>query len=141
MLRQSDLKGFKAPRMTYRIVVTMFADDTTIYLTNKDDFETLNNILTRWCNASGAKFNKSKTEIIPIGTKEYRQNLLKTSKLNEHSTSIPKDVNITKDGTATRILGAWVGNGTNEHDIWSPTLEKIDVSLKRWEKCHPTVEG
>ncbi|KAG2054579.1 hypothetical protein BDR06DRAFT_883937 [Suillus hirtellus] len=141
MLCQSDLKGFKAPGMTYRIVVTMFSNNTTVYLTNKDNFETPNNILNRWCNASRAKFNKSKTEVIPIGTKEYCQNLLKTRKLNEHSTPILEDVNITQDKTATKILGAWVRNGTNEHNIWSPTLEKIDASLKRWEKCHPTVEG
>lgn len=50
-------------------------------------------------------------------------------------------MNIAEDGTATRILGAWIGNKTDEHAIWSPILDKIDASLKRWEKTHPTIEG
>ncbi|KAG2336487.1 hypothetical protein BDR05DRAFT_978783 [Suillus weaverae] len=119
----------------------MFADDTTIYLTSKDNFTTLTKILTKWCKASGAKFDKTKTEVIPIGPKPYCQNLIESRKLNNNSTMIPEDVNINKDRTATRILGAWVGNETNEHNIWSPMIEKIDTSLKRWERCHSTVEG
>lgn len=141
MLRQSGLSGFKAKDMAYRIVVTMFADDTTVYLTEKDDFSTLSEILTRWCKASGAKFNTSKTEIIPIGTKEYREKILTTRKINNSQESLPENVDIAKDGKATRILGAWIGNGTDENSIWSPTLDKIESALQRWERWHPTIEG
>lgn len=49
-----------------RIVITIFADNTIVYLTEKDDFGTLSEILTRWCKASHAKFNTSKTEITPL---------------------------------------------------------------------------
>lgn len=97
-----------------RIVVTMFADDTTVYLTEDDNFSDLNDILQCWCNASGAKFNTSKTEVIP------------------------NSIDIAKDGKATRILGAWIGNGVEEQAVWSPILDKIEDSLKRWEKWHPT---
>jgi hypothetical protein len=135
MLRQSNLVGFKAPGMAYRTVVTMFADDTTVYLTKDDNFETLQNILD-------AKFNTSKTEIIPVGPKTYWQKLRETKKLNEHcSTTLPPGPKVAKDGQAIRILGAWIGNETDEQAIWSPIIEKIEKSLKRWERVHPTVEG
>jgi hypothetical protein len=75
MLRQSELKGFQVPGMEYRVVVTMFADDTTVYLTERDDYAKLKSILDTWCIAAGAKFNVSKTEIMPIGTIEYRKSL------------------------------------------------------------------
>jgi hypothetical protein len=141
MLRQSDLTGFKAKDMAYRIVVTMFADDTTVYLTEKDDFNTLTDILQCWCKASGAKFNTSKTEIIPIGVKEYRENILTTRKISDSQECLPENIDIARDGKATRILGAWIGNDTNEQAIWSPILDKVENALQRWEKWHPTIEG
>lgn len=46
MLRKSDLKGFKAKNMAHRIVVMMFADDMMVYLSEKDKFKTLSDILS-----------------------------------------------------------------------------------------------
>ncbi|KIJ65260.1 hypothetical protein HYDPIDRAFT_62064, partial [Hydnomerulius pinastri MD-312] len=140
-LRRSAIQGFKAPGMEYRIVVTMFADDTTVYLRDSDSFEDLQELLLQWCWASGAKFNITKTEVIPIGPKTYRDHLLETRKLNDTQATIPDNIHLAKDGEATRILGAWIGNNTNEHAIWSPIIEKIDKSLERWERTHPSIEG
>ncbi|KIJ06160.1 hypothetical protein PAXINDRAFT_164705 [Paxillus involutus ATCC 200175] len=141
MLRRSTLQGFQAPGMEYRIVVTMFADDTTVYLRESDKFEDLQEILQQWCRASGAKFNITKTEVIPMGPEEYRTHLLNTRQLKDDQLPIPPHIHIAKDGEATRVLGAWIGNKTNDHAIWSPTLEKIDRSLERWEQLHPSIEG
>ncbi|KIJ09913.1 hypothetical protein PAXINDRAFT_164335 [Paxillus involutus ATCC 200175] len=141
MLKRKNLQGYKTPSSELKVMVAMFADDTTVYLSDKDEFSTLTTILENWCKASGAKFNISKTEIIPAGTKDYRSQLISTRQLNPHSDPIPAHMNIALDGTATRILGAWLGNETNEHAIWSPTLDKITSSLERWEKSHPTIEG
>lgn len=141
MSRKSGLTGFKAKEMAYCIVVTMFADDTTVYLTKNDKFSDLTDILQCWCKASSAKFNTKKTEIIPIGSKEYRENILVTRKISDTQECLPDNIEIAKDGKATRILGAWVRNNTNEHAIWSPILDKIENALQRWEKWHPTIEG
>ncbi|KIK32407.1 hypothetical protein CY34DRAFT_27226 [Suillus luteus UH-Slu-Lm8-n1] len=141
MLRKSGLTGFKAKEMAYRIVVTMFADDTTVYLTENDNYTTLTDILQLWCTVSGAKFNTSKTEIIPIGMKEYREHILTTRKLNKTQDCIPEDIDLAKDSKATRILGVWIGNRTDKQAIWSPILDKIENTLQRWEKWHPTIEG
>ncbi|KIK33609.1 hypothetical protein CY34DRAFT_27015 [Suillus luteus UH-Slu-Lm8-n1] len=141
MLRKSDIAGFKAKDMAYRIVVTMFADNTTVYLSEKDNFETLSDILSCWCKASGARFNTSKTEIIPIGTREYRNSVVSSRRIHPSQEPLPTNINIADEGKATRILGAWIGNGIEEHAIWSPILEKIEKALQRWEKWHPTIEG
>ncbi|KAG1807202.1 hypothetical protein EV424DRAFT_1474236 [Suillus variegatus] len=127
MLRKSGLTGFKAKEMVYCIVVTMFADDTTVYLTENGKFS--------------AKFNTEDTEIIPIGSKEYRENILVTCKIKDSQECLPDNIEIAKDGKAMRILGVWVGNDTDEHAIWSPILNKIKNALQRWEKWHPTIEG
>lgn len=141
MLRKSGLTGFKAKEMAYHIVVTMFMDNTTVYLTENDNYTTLTDILQLWCTVSGAKFNSSKTEIIPIGTKEYREHILTTRKISKAQECIPENIDLAKEGKATRILGAWIGNCTDEQAIWSPILDKIENSLQRWEKWHPTIEG
>jgi hypothetical protein len=141
MLRKSNITGFKAKEMAYRIVVTMFADDTTVYLSEKDSFKTLDDILSCWCKASGARFNTSKTEIIPIGTREYRDSVTTSRRINPSHDPLPASLNIAEEGKATRILGAWVGNGIEEQAIWSLILEKVEKSLQRWENWHPSIEG
>lgn len=141
MLRKSELTGFKAKDMAYRIVVTMFTDDTTVYMSEKDSFKTLNDILSCWCKASGARFNSSKMEIILIGAREYRKSVISSRRMSPAQDTLPSGINIAGEGKATRILGAWVGNGIEEHAIWSPILEKIEKALQRWEKWHPSIEG
>ncbi|KJA26901.1 hypothetical protein HYPSUDRAFT_113648, partial [Hypholoma sublateritium FD-334 SS-4] len=141
MIRRSDLKGYKAKNMPDRTVVTMFADDTTVYLSKTDNITTLTQILDDWCRAAGAKFNIAKTEIIPIGSLAYRLKVVETRKLSDDSTEFPNNMNIAKEKEAKRFLGAWIGNQTNQEGIWSPTIEKISSYLARWEKTWPTIEG
>ncbi len=72
--------------------------------------EDLQRILKRWCNASGAKFNTQKTEIISIGTLEHRVRVIETQKANRDSEEIPAYIHIAKDGEPVRILETWIGN-------------------------------
>ncbi|KAI5986634.1 hypothetical protein EDD15DRAFT_2143942, partial [Pisolithus albus] len=140
-IRLSDLTGFKAPGLVYRSIVSLFADDTTVYLSASDDIDTLNSILSKWCCASGAKFNIDKTEVIPIGTKTYRDTVATSQKLNPLSSPFPQTVRIARDGQAVRILGAWLGNEIAEQAIWSPIIEKIESRLRKWHSCNPSIEG
>ena len=141
-LRKSDLIGFRIPGENRRVIATLFADDTTVYLSKEDDFGQLTNILNTWCLASGAKFNINKTEIIPIGKKDYR-NALRTSRLMNGTmgTPIPNYIKIANEGESIRSLGALIGNEIGQVEPWSKILEKIDSSLERWGKSHPTMEG
>ncbi len=124
-----------------RLITTLFADDTTVYLDANDDFSQLETILRQWCRASGAKFNLAKTLIIPAGLPEYREKVLITRRLNAATIALPQHVKLIPDGTPARVLGAYVGNAVDNLEVWTGTLEKIDQQLRQWAKSHPTHEG
>ncbi|KAJ7658390.1 hypothetical protein DFH06DRAFT_1196761 [Mycena polygramma] len=104
MLRKSDLQGYRVKGV----------------LSAKDSFSRVTEILEKWCRASSAKFNVAKTEIIPIGSENYRKSVIETRKLNDTDDPIPDNVHIDA--------------------IWTPTIEKIDSALERWGRGHPTLE-
>ena len=56
-----------------KLILTLFADDTNIFLGANDDFDVTEEILGNWCTEAGAKFEIEKTEIIPVGSEEHRQ--------------------------------------------------------------------
>ena len=65
LLRSSpDLEGLQVPGIKGKLIVSLYADDTTVYLAESDSYIVLQKILSNWCLASGAKFNLQKTEII-----------------------------------------------------------------------------
>ncbi|KAG2063307.1 hypothetical protein BDR04DRAFT_947200, partial [Suillus decipiens] len=134
------LSGFHIPGLTDRIVVNMYADDTTIYLSSKDRYSDLEDILKNWCMASGARFNLEKTEILPIGTKLHRERVVLQRRLNDLDEPWHNMVNIAKDGSPIRTLGAWVGNEVEQATSWEPILTKIEKNLARWNQCHPSLD-
>ncbi|EIN11219.1 hypothetical protein PUNSTDRAFT_26623, partial [Punctularia strigosozonata HHB-11173 SS5] len=136
------LKGFRIPGATEAIITALFADDTTVYLSAEDRYSDLLDILDGWCRASRAKFNKNKTEIIPIGTVEFRERVWQTRKIDTNETeTIPPDARILKDGEAAKLLGTWIGNGIDEAGVWSDTVDKVKRSLDRWQVARPTLRG
>jgi len=141
MLRSSDLQGFQIEGDTERLLTTLFADDTTVYLSENDSFDELQGILKKWCRTSGAKFNVKKTVVLPTGTPEYRRAVSETRKLSQGGTPIPEEIQIANDGTPVRVLGAYVGNNIDQIAVWTPTLEKITARLQQWNKSHPTQDG
>ena len=62
--------------------MSRYADNTTIYLSKTDSYTELLEILTKWCTASGTKFNIERMEIIPIGTKPHRLRVINTYCIN-----------------------------------------------------------
>ena len=99
MLRDSDLNSLQIPGDRECLITTLFADDTTVYLSDEDSFDDLQQILHKWCWVSGAKFNVKKTVIIPIGTPEYRESVITSRRLQEDQNPIPDDVQIVADET------------------------------------------
>lgn len=143
MMRNSDnLEGLTIPGVEGKVIVNLFADDTTVYLNNRDRFDKLQEILSRWCEVSGAKFNIEKTEIIPIGTEAHRISVTETRKINPDDTSpLDSRIHIAADGEAVRSLGAWIGNKTNDLTPWEVVLDKINKKLNIWSRSHPTLYG
>jgi hypothetical protein len=137
-----DLLGLSIPGLDEKLIVNMFADDTTLYLSDIDRFDIIETILNEWCEASGAKFNIEKTEIIPIGTEEHRRTIIVTRKINPLDREQLNDrIHIAKDGEAVRSLGAWIGNNANDLTPWETILDTIRKKLEQWNKTHPTLYG
>ena len=76
----------------------MFADDTTVYMADTDDLDMLWKILRRWCTAAGARFNENKTEVIPIGTEEYRTEVLRNRRTGPNTKEIDAKLHMAKEG-------------------------------------------
>src|ERR1700677_1356989 len=55
--------------------------------------------------------------------------------------TIPASTQILRDGETTRYLGAEMGNKMNNDAPWPQIIEKIEKSLKIWEKAYPGMEG
>ncbi len=148
MIRGSDIEGFTIPRCDEVLKAVLFADDTTVYLSSRDDFNTLQAVLDTWCAAAKARFNMAKTEIIPLGTPEYRSEMAETYRLSGAWKNYPQGVHIAQEGEAVRILGAFFGNGVDQTDIWTLVLTKIVAMRKplmhaiaRWKNGHATLQG
>jgi len=141
MLCSSNLSGFQVEGVAERLITILFADDTTVYLSQADSFQDLNVILNRWCRSSGAKFNVQKTIIVPVGTQTYREEVVSSHKISPNQESIPLDITIAPDGQAVRALGAFVGNKIKNASIWTPILERIERLLAQWNKSKPTQLG
>ncbi|KAJ3529442.1 hypothetical protein NMY22_g8999 [Coprinellus aureogranulatus] len=102
LLHKSALQGFSLPGHEERLIVSMFVDDTTVYLLEKDNFTDLQTILAKWFSASGAKFNVHKTEAIPIGPRPFRNQVISKRLLHRNNpvSRIPKDIKIAEEGVA-----------------------------------------
>jgi hypothetical protein len=134
MIRASELKGFKFHGLEYRVIVSLFADDTTAYLSEKDKYSDLDAILCIWCTASGAKFNISKTRMIPIGTVAYRKHVVETRKISPEQPELPAHVNIAKDGSATICLDVFLCISELQNALgWSSNRLKASYG-KHWER-------
>ncbi|EJD36215.1 hypothetical protein AURDEDRAFT_36909, partial [Auricularia subglabra TFB-10046 SS5] len=140
MLRNSELRGYRIDGVREKLIATLYADDTTVYLAKGDPYEELERIMDLWCLASGAKFNVKKTEIIPMGSETHRAKVVETRKNGQNST-LPDGVRIARDGEVTRILGSWPGNGVKNVGAWSVIEDRIYEKLDRWDRTHPTPIG
>lgn len=58
----------------------------------------LNKILDQWCLAAGAQFNTTKTQIIPMGNKTFREKLVQERRARDEHEKIPERIHIAKDG-------------------------------------------
>ena len=125
-----ELHGFRIPGIAEKLISKFFADDTSLYLRKHDRFDRVKLLLKEWCEVSGAKFNMEKTEIIPIGSESHRKEVADHRKINPCDVEpLDNRIRIAKDGEAIRLLGAWIGNKTNDLTPWETTIDKIKKAL------------
>jgi len=139
-IRASKLKGYKIKYTPIKVLISMFADDTLIYMNANDDYRILEETIETFCTASTAKFNKEKTEYLPIGPKDFRDQVIETRKINEDWV-IPQNVKIIKNGEAMRTLGTWVGNDVNVYPQWEKILEHQKKTMEKWSATRPSLKG
>jgi hypothetical protein len=84
------IHGYTIPGTENKLIINLFADDTVLCVGDEDNIDEITKILDTWCKASGAKFNKEKTEIIPVGTKAHRERVIETRKINPNNTPLTK---------------------------------------------------
>lgn len=137
-----ELEGFAIPGVDERLIINLFADDTTLYLSKNDRFDKVESLLRAWCKAAGAKFNIEKTEIIPVGSGRHRHKVVTTRKINQEDQQ-PLDlrIRIAKNGEAVRSLGAWIGNDAEDLTPWEIIMDKMRKKLAIWAKSNPTLYG
>jgi hypothetical protein len=71
-LRNSAIiQGFDIPGITNKVIINLYANDTTIFLNENYKYSDLERILSEWYLASSAKFNMEATKIIPMGSKAH----------------------------------------------------------------------
>src|SRR5260370_23298688 len=137
-----NIKGYNIPGIKEKILISLYADDTNLFLSKDNNLDYIYKILNDWCKASGAKFNIEKMEIIPIGSPEHRHRMTTSWKLNnEEMPPLNNKIRIVKDEEAVRILGAWLGNNPKAATPWGPVIDKIHKSLEHYSKGHPTLNG
>ena len=140
MRNNPEIHGLIIPGLTDKLVINLFAKNTTLYLSECDSFNIVEPKLRTWCNVSGAKFNIEKMEIIPLGTETHRNNIITMRKINpQDHTALDNRIHIAKDGEAVRSLGAWIGNHTTNITPWELTLDKIQKRIELWKRSNITL--
>ena len=130
--RAENLRGIQIPTQREHLKIKLFADDTTVFLLERDEIRDLQRVLSQWCAVSGAKFNIEKTEIIPMGTAAQRQQIVSGRRLHEDDKLLPNTVHVARDGEPVRILGAWLGNEVDQATTWAPIVEDCNRRLRQW---------
>ncbi|EJD36406.1 hypothetical protein AURDEDRAFT_18391, partial [Auricularia subglabra TFB-10046 SS5] len=141
MLRASNLRGYNVEGLREKLIATLYADDTTVSLQAEDSYQYLQSILDKWCMAAGACFNTTKTEVIPMGSEEFRQRVVEHQHLNDEDPPFAEGIRVARDGEATRILGTWPGNKVENINAWTVVVDRVRTVLDRWARRGPTLTG
>ena len=141
-IRMSQLTGIRIKEIPDKILVSMFADDTLIYLTINDDICILFLILDKFCYVSNAKFNEKKYEALPLGDPEFRKKLTETRKLNDLPGNVLRnEIRIIKEGEPMRTLGAWIGHNIDISPNWNNIVEKQKEIMNKWSTMNISLKG
>lgn len=103
----------------------LFADDTCCAISCARDLEEITRILTLFEQASGAKINENKSEILPLGNSDWSQVVTPFKVLSNHSN--------------TRYLGVYVGH-VDHVTFWNEKIESLkSICSILLRKNHSTI--
>ena len=63
--------------------------------------------------------------------------VISTQRLHPNDQPLAEGIHIAPDGEAVHCLGSWIGNNINHAQPWSPIIDKIQNTLKNWNRDAP----
>jgi hypothetical protein len=128
-LRSSKIAGMKLPDGK-RLIYSGYADDTTVYISDRNELPKVLSIFEKFSYVSGMRLNVDKCTVIPMGT------LLSAQK----PPSCPYRW-LTDGDDLERLLGVPVGIKFENEAVWKSLLLKLQASIKHWVAQKLTVYG
>uniref|UniRef100_A0A669BQM4 Reverse transcriptase domain-containing protein n=1 Tax=Oreochromis niloticus TaxID=8128 RepID=A0A669BQM4_ORENI len=123
---RSKLKGFSLPDMVQSppVVVSAYADDVNVFITDQKDVQELQECLVLYGNASSARVNWDKSEACLVGQWDL--------------SSIPKlPGNLRWGRRGINTLGVYLGSGDFVKQNWEGVREKVEAKLSKWNRLLP----
>ena len=122
----NNIKGFVLPDSSQTLNLIQHADDTTIFLTNNNDFDVLDEVFTVYSRGSGSKINVGKSQGLWLGKwKDRKDKPGGFSWVNDH----------------LKILGIYFGNDDNSARNWEPRISKMEKTFNMWKTRDLTLKG
>ena len=128
-IRECNIKGIGLPKQNDQIEplkIKQLADDTTLFLQNKNDIMHARSILENFSSFSGLTLNQSKTKALKIGK-------------NNEEEEIPFNVT-----DKIKILGVVFKNNVRAQDIednWVSRINKMKTIIKSWSARDLSLHG
>ena len=129
-IRNSAISGIETPNLNHRvdthIKIKQLADDTTLFLKDKQDMINSYTMLKDFEGFTGLKVNVHKTKAIQIGARREYENL--------PFNTVDK----------IKILGIYFENGKMAMEIetnWKSKVEHIQALIRKWSKRDLSIQG
>jgi len=115
-IQQEGVRGIMMGSI--EVIISQFADDTTLALRSWRQLKKANIALQRWCDATGMKENVKKREGLAMG--RYRHGRM------------PEGVKWVKEGEHAVSLGCPIGNDMDTAAWWAQKILEVRKKSNRW---------
>ena len=126
--KDPNIRGIPLPKANEISVISQYADDTNLTLSDMESVKRCFNLLDVYGSASGARINLSKCEGLLSGSMRNR-------------IALTSDVQIKWTSDKIKVLGLWVGNSDTDRENWSNKIEKFCKTLKTWSRRDLSLRG
>lgn len=125
-----SIQGVIIPNSNYYSLIYQHADDTTLTVSNKKSVTEVFEVFEKYGKASGAKVNKTKSEIMNLGSGCFTDGEL-------------ENIGINKCEETTQILGVYLGSNQKacEEKNWREKVNKILNILNMWKLRYLNIQG
>jgi hypothetical protein len=126
----NNISGISIPLSDKVAKMFQHADDTTVTVSNKQSIDEVFNVLELYGKCSGARINKSKSEIMPIG-----KGCITESEQQRYGLKICENELL--------LLGVFIGKNQSQCNElnWRGKINKIKALLNMWLQRKLTIQG